>query len=120
MPILASDKYAEVQISDLLEFNPDDIKLDGTIVACGKRLTGKSWVFRNLEVCRCDESILHESLNIGYGTGHVPHGYPGASGCQECSKRTRANCAEYSVSTSPRLNQHFLRVCVKENVVYRC
>jgi len=35
MPILASDKYAEVQIPDLLEFNPDDIMLDGTIVACG-------------------------------------------------------------------------------------
>jgi len=48
MPILASDKYAEVQIPDLLEFNPEDIKLDGTIVACGKRRTGKSWVFRNL------------------------------------------------------------------------
>jgi len=48
MPILALDKYAEVQIPDLLEFNPDDIKLDGTIVACGKWRTGKSWVFRNL------------------------------------------------------------------------
>ena len=48
MPILASDKYAEVQIPDLNEFNPEDIKLDGTIVACGKRRTGKSWVFRNL------------------------------------------------------------------------
>jgi hypothetical protein len=48
MPILAADKYAEVEIPDLNEFNPEDIKLDGTVVACGKRRTGKSWVFRNL------------------------------------------------------------------------
>ena len=48
MPVLASDQYAEVVLPDLTEFNPDDIKLDGTVVAVGKRRTGKSWVFRNL------------------------------------------------------------------------
>lgn len=48
MPVLAADQYAEVILPDLTEFNPEEIKLDGTIVACGKRRTGKSWVFRNL------------------------------------------------------------------------
>ena len=48
MPVLAADQYAEVILPDLTEFNPEDIKLDGTIVACGKRRTGKSWIFRNL------------------------------------------------------------------------
>eukprot|EP00965_Chrysotila_dentata_P087573 2890669-Pleurochrysis_carterae.AAC.1 len=48
MPILATDKYAQVDLPDLRMFNPEDIKLDGTIVAVGKRRTGKSWVFRNL------------------------------------------------------------------------
>jgi len=48
MPVLASDQYAEVILPNLTEFNPDDIKLDGTVVAVGKRRTGKSWVFRNL------------------------------------------------------------------------
>ena len=48
MPVLASDQYAEVILPDLLEFDPETIKLDGTIVAVGKRRTGKSWVFRNL------------------------------------------------------------------------
>ena len=48
MPVLASDKYAEVILPELPEFNPEEIKLDGTVVAIGKRRTGKSWVFRNL------------------------------------------------------------------------
>ena len=48
MPILAADQYAEVILPDLTEFNPEEIKLDGTVVAVGKRRTGKSWVFRNL------------------------------------------------------------------------
>ena len=48
MPVLASDKYAEVVLPDLQEFDPEGIKLDGTVVAIGKRRTGKSWVFRNL------------------------------------------------------------------------
>ena len=48
MPVLASDQYAEVVLPDLTEFDPETIKLDGTIVAVGKRRTGKSWVFRNL------------------------------------------------------------------------
>ena len=48
MPVLASDQYAEVILPDLTEFDPETIKLDGTIVAVGKRRTGKSWVFRNL------------------------------------------------------------------------
>ena len=48
MPVLVSDLYAEVALPELPEFNPGDIKLDGTIVAIGKRRTGKTWVFRNL------------------------------------------------------------------------
>ena len=48
MPVLAADQYAEVILPDLTEFDPETIKLDGTIVAVGKRRTGKSWVFRNL------------------------------------------------------------------------
>ena len=48
MPILAADNYAQVVLPDLDEFDPETIKLDGTIVAVGKRRTGKSWVFRNL------------------------------------------------------------------------
>lgn len=48
LPILAVDRYKKVVLPDLLEFNPDDIKLDATIVAVGKRRTGKSWIFRNL------------------------------------------------------------------------
>lgn len=48
MPVLAADNFAEIQLPDLPEFNPEDIKLDATVVACGKRRTGKSWCFRNL------------------------------------------------------------------------
>ena len=48
LPILVSDMYREVELPTLEEFNPEDIKLDGTIVAVGKRRTGKTWVFRNL------------------------------------------------------------------------
>ena len=45
MPVLISDQYREVALPDLEEFNPEDIKLDGTIVAIGKRRTGKTWIF---------------------------------------------------------------------------
>ena len=48
MPVLQADQYASVDIPSLNEFDPEDIKLDATIVAVGKRRTGKSWVFRNL------------------------------------------------------------------------
>jgi hypothetical protein len=48
MPVLQSDLYREVVIPSLSEFNPDEIKLDGTLVAVGKRRTGKSWCFRNI------------------------------------------------------------------------
>ena len=48
MPVLAKDLYAEVQIPELKQFDPEDIKLDATIVAVGKRRTGKTWCFRNL------------------------------------------------------------------------
>lgn len=48
MPVLCIDKYADVILPVLNEFNLDDIKLDGTVVAVGKRRTGKSWAFRNI------------------------------------------------------------------------
>ena len=48
MPVLVSDLYADIQLPDLQEFDPSQIKLDGTVVAVGKRRTGKTWVFRNI------------------------------------------------------------------------
>jgi hypothetical protein len=48
MPVLASDLYAKVEIPDLAEFDLDTLKMDSTVVAVGKRRTGKSWVFRNI------------------------------------------------------------------------
>jgi hypothetical protein len=48
MPVLVSDLYADVEIPDLQEFDPTQMKLDATVVACGKRRTGKTWVFRNI------------------------------------------------------------------------
>ena len=48
MPVLASDLWADVEVPELQEFNPEDIKLDGTVVAVGKRRTGKTWCFRNI------------------------------------------------------------------------
>ena len=48
MPVLQADLYAEINLPALLEFNPEEIKLDATVVAVGKRRTGKSWCFRNL------------------------------------------------------------------------
>ena len=48
MPVLAADQYAEVVLPELDEFNLDDIKMDATIVAVGKRRTGKTWVIRNI------------------------------------------------------------------------
>jgi hypothetical protein len=48
MPVLATDMYKTVNLPKLEEFDPADIKLDGTIVCVGKRRTGKTWVFRNL------------------------------------------------------------------------
>lgn len=48
MPVLVSDLYSEIALPDLQEFDPSEIKMDATIVAVGKRRTGKTWVFRNL------------------------------------------------------------------------
>lgn len=55
MPVLQADRYAEIQLPDLPEWDPMNeekggggLKIDATIVACGKRRTGKSWAFRNI------------------------------------------------------------------------
>jgi len=48
MPVLATDTYADVVLPDLAEFDVKSIPLDATIVAVGKRRTGKTWVLRNL------------------------------------------------------------------------
>ena len=52
MPVLQADRYAEIELPDLPEWQPiaeeGGLKMDATIVACGKRRTGKSWAFRNL------------------------------------------------------------------------
>ncbi|KAJ1618334.1 hypothetical protein T492DRAFT_892223 [Pavlovales sp. CCMP2436] len=48
MPMLNSDKYEEVKIPRLAQFDPSTIKLDGTVVAIGKRRTGKSFAYRHI------------------------------------------------------------------------
>lgn len=48
MPVLVQDNYAEVDLPVLSEFDPEDIKLDATLVAIGKRRTGKTFLFRDL------------------------------------------------------------------------
>ena len=52
MPVLQADRYAEIELPDIPEWDPmseqGGLKIDATIVACGKRRTGKSWAFRNL------------------------------------------------------------------------
>jgi hypothetical protein len=48
MPLLVSDKYTATKIPRLREFQPETMKLDGTVVAIGKRRTGKSWAFRHI------------------------------------------------------------------------
>ena len=52
MPVLASDKYAEVDLPNLEMWDPLDeehgLKLDSTVVLVGKRRTGKSCIARHL------------------------------------------------------------------------
>lgn len=48
MPVLQADNYKEINLPQLQPFNCEDIKLDATILAIGKRRTGKSWCFRDL------------------------------------------------------------------------
>jgi hypothetical protein len=55
MPVLQADNYAAIDLPDLEEWDPTNegeggggLKLDATVVACGKRRTGKSWAFRNI------------------------------------------------------------------------
>ena len=52
MPVLQADRYADIELPDLPEWDPmaeeGGLKMDATIVACGKRRTGTSWAFRNL------------------------------------------------------------------------
>lgn len=48
MPVLISDLYRDVQLPNLEKFNPEEIKLDATLVFVGKRRTGKSWAMRNI------------------------------------------------------------------------
>jgi hypothetical protein len=48
MPMLNTDKYVATTLPVLDEFHPEEIKLDGTIIAIGKRRTGKSFAFRHI------------------------------------------------------------------------
>ena len=48
MPILETDMYAKVEIPELKEWDPETLRLDATVVAVGKRRTGKSFLFREL------------------------------------------------------------------------
>ena len=48
MPLLQSDTYADVALPELREFDLSQIANDATVVAVGKRRTGKSWVFREI------------------------------------------------------------------------
>jgi hypothetical protein len=51
MPMLVTDKYAATTIPELTMWDPSTVKLDGTIVAIGKRRTGKSFAFRHILHC---------------------------------------------------------------------
>ena len=68
MPVLATDVYRDVTLPELNEFNPEDIKLDGTIVAVGKRRTGKTWIFRNLMYLMKDMLGWFIGLGLSRGT----------------------------------------------------
>ncbi|KAJ1630049.1 hypothetical protein T492DRAFT_907172 [Pavlovales sp. CCMP2436] len=48
MPMLNSDKYEEVNIPRLAQWDSSTAKLYGTVVAIGKRRTGKSFAFRHI------------------------------------------------------------------------
>ncbi|KAJ1636323.1 hypothetical protein T492DRAFT_861892 [Pavlovales sp. CCMP2436] len=48
MPMLNSDKYEEVNIPRLAQWDSSTAKLDGTVIAIGKRRTGKSFAFRHI------------------------------------------------------------------------
>jgi hypothetical protein len=48
MPMLVTDKYATTTIPELTMWEPGEMKLDGTVVAIGKRRTGKSFAFRHI------------------------------------------------------------------------
>ena len=48
MPLLVAHKYAPLELPRLRRFEPENMKLDGTVVAIGKRRTGKSWAFRHI------------------------------------------------------------------------
>ena len=48
MPFLATDVYADVKLPELSRWDTSEIKLDATLIAIGKRRTGKSWAFRNI------------------------------------------------------------------------
>ena len=48
MPLLQSDTYADIALPDLREFDLTQIADDATVVAVGKRRTGKSWIFRDI------------------------------------------------------------------------
>ena len=48
MPFLNTDQYADVDLPSLQEWDVTELKLDATVVAIGKRRTGKSWAFRNI------------------------------------------------------------------------
>ena len=48
MPLLVTDKYAAMTLPRLRRFEPSEMKLDATVIAIGKRRTGKSWAFRHI------------------------------------------------------------------------
>lgn len=80
MPLLAADKYAQVNIPPLAEFDPENIKLDATVIAVGKRRTGKSWAFRHIMHTLKDQ--FHAGIVIsqtdemnGYWRQYIPEKY---------------------------------------------
>lgn len=48
MPLYENEKWGEVKLPEFGMFDPKEVKLDATVVAIGKRRTGKSWMFRDL------------------------------------------------------------------------
>lgn len=49
LPVFASDNYAKIELPELQEWDPlGTLQLDATLVAIGKRRTGKTFLFRNI------------------------------------------------------------------------
>ena len=81
MPLLVTDKYAAMTLPRLRRFEPSEMKLDATVIAIGKRRTGKSWAFRHSISMLASASLKPMSSTVfgvstcppsTYSTGSAP------------------------------------------------